>query len=133
MTIWDYMMEFCDGELDQDVCDTELDIWVCFCCDADMENSSDSYDRFLTLLAKNVQVANNPTEQVDGTLTCKFSDWAEKYNKQIRETMQKNGGYFEFTDPDEAYLNFVSDLDALIPGGASDSTYQMWLDVFQGD
>jgi hypothetical protein len=132
MTIWDYMMEYCDGEMDQDVTDSELDIWVAFCCDSDMENSSDTYDRFITLLAKNVQLSclSDIPETQEGILRCDFSGWAEQFNDKIRETMKKNHGHFQYKEPDGAYLNFVSDLEALISGQANDPTYQMWLDTF---
>ena len=131
MTIWDYMMEYCDGEMDQDVTDSELDIWVAFCCDSDMENSNDSYDRFLVMLAKKVNISDTPTEKVDGILRCDFSGWAEQFNDKIRETMKKNHGNFMYSEPSGAYLNFINDLEALIPGEAGDKTYQMWLDTFK--
>lgn len=132
MTIWDYMMEYCDGEMDQDVTDSELDILVAFCYDADMANSGDTYDRFLTLLAKNVNLSclSDIPEDQSEILRCDFSGWAEEYNDKIRETMKKNHGHFQYKEPDGAYLNFVSDLEALISGNANDPTYQMWLDTF---
>lgn len=44
--------------------------------------------------------------------------------------MRDHNGNFEF-DEDEGYLNFVSDLEALIAGYANESTYKMWLDCFK--
>lgn len=112
---------------DVDVSDTELDILVAFCYDEDMDKSEDAYDRFISLLANRVNISSWCGEN----LVCDFSGFAKDYNDKIRDTMIKNGGYFEFPDPEDAYLNFVSDLEGLISGCGNDSTYNMWLEVFK--
>lgn len=129
MTIKEYFNS-CNTD-DFDVCDTVLDdVYVAFVLGD--ETSNEPYDKFLSLLANNVEVIvpNSPNES---TITCKFSEFAEKYNDAIRATMVKNNGNFEFDEPDEAYLNFVSDLNALIAGYAGDATYEMWNKVFEAE
>lgn len=129
MTIKEFAIETCNGCFSYDVTDTDIDIWVCLDWDVEDESNTDPYYKFLTLLAQNVQVDQNASEE-DDVICCKFSDWAKQFNDKIYETMKKNNGYFEFPDKEEAYYNFISDLDALIPGNANDATYQMWIDVF---
>lgn len=112
-----------------DVCDTDLDnVYVAFVLGD--ETSDDPCDKFLCFLANNVEVIV-PKYAKENTITCKFSDFAKPYNDKIRETMIANNGNFEFDDEDEIYLNFVSDLNALISGNATNGTYEMWLNTFK--
>jgi len=124
MKIRDYAIEVDDGYFDQDVGDTELDMMVALCYDIH-DPLEDNYYKFLDMLARNVEIVS-----VSGYCACcDFSGWAKQYNDKIVQTMKDNNGNFEY-DEDEGYLNFVSDLEALISGYANDSTYKMWIECF---
>lgn len=125
MKIKDYAIEVGNGYFEQDVGDTELDMMVALCYDIH-DPLEDNYYKFLDMLARNVEVVSVS----DFCTCCDFSGWAKKYNDKIVKTMRDHNGNFEF-DEDEGYLNFVSDLEALIAGYANESTYKMWLDCFK--
>lgn len=113
------------NELDSDVFDTDIDMAVALVYQPEMEESTDSYDRFITDLCKITQVDRVGRNGI----VCKFSDALKPFNEQWKDIFEM--GYSEF-DEDEAYYEAVANLEALISGNASDRLYGELCDILEG-
>lgn len=129
LTLKDYAYTFGDGYMDEDVCDTEVDMLVAYIWDEDMAKSSDPYDKFQDLLASKVKVVGKGAY---GPI-CDFSGFARPYGKKISKFMNDwyYQEYFEFDFDDEPEYAFVEQLENLISGNATGSEYRGWLEVFK--
>ena len=119
ITLKDYAMNHFDGDIDEDVTDTEVDMLVAFVYDFN-EEPKDNYDRFLNLLGertKVVKVGNN-------VLTCDFSSVFKPYEDKLQDFF--NMDYSEFN---EAWAEAVSNLEALVSGNAGEKTYKELIDI----
>lgn len=110
---------FYNNNIDMDVYDTEIDIAVAFTFD--LNNTDDSYyDKFMMLLAKNVEV--NHIGKFG--MTCEFSKYfaqhADKVNKYVKENIGVSGGFFD----NELYLELTENLESLIAGYGSEDEYK---------
>ena len=125
MTIEQVAERLCDGSIDMDVCDTDIDMMVAFCYD--IGDSGDAYERFLGLLAKKVKVVTIR----DYVWVCDFSGYFKQFNDELIKLRDSNGwGTIEF-DGDETYYDYVLWLEALISGNASESSYSKLLTVLK--
>lgn len=125
MTIKEAAEEYFSGEIDIDVCDSEIDMAVAFCYT--VGDSSDCYEKFLELLSKNVRVVRY--EQNESIMTCDFSGFYRKYRDRLSEWFDKYM-FIRVFDEDEIEYDMVSLTEGLIVGFASESTYESLLKVF---
>lgn len=127
MKIKDYALKCEDGWMDIDVYDTDIDMGVAFVWDATAE-IKDEYDRFLSILAENVEI----DKFVSDWLVCDFSGYFRNLNSELEKLNKDNGwGTIEF-DGDETYYDYVLWLESLISGNESESTYKKINDVLTG-
>lgn len=120
MTIKEYAIQLEDGYLDQDVCDNDVDMSVAFVYDAEA-TSKDSYDKFIELLAENVEVVRlNPAWDC---LVCRFSDFYAKHKTQLVDLFTRN--HWDYTEFDEDQIEYEMTLwtEALVAGYESESVY----------
>lgn len=130
MKIVDYALKCEDGWMDIDVYDTEIDMAVAFVWSVRHEDKDeyDEYDRFLTILADNVEI----DKFVSDWLVCDFSGYFRNFNSELEKLNKDNGwGTIEF-DGDETYYDYVLWLESLISGNESESTYKKINDVLTG-
>lgn len=131
MTIYDYIVNVCDGEIDMDVSDTEIDMMVALCYDVNDEYGDEYPEmrKFLTTLVKNTKIV----KQIDGgyapILICDFSSFFKPYNEQLKDFFDMD--YSDF-DADEAYYEAVANLEPLISGNASESQYRELNEILAG-
>lgn len=125
MTIKEAAEEYFGGEIDIDVCDSEIDMMVAFCYT--IGDTNDCYDKFLELLSKNVRVVRY--DQNDSVMTCDFSGFYRKYRDKLNEWADKYMSIREF-DEDEVEYDMVLLTEGLVAGFASESTYESLLKVF---
>lgn len=122
MKIKDYALNCEDGWMDTDVTDTIVDLLVAFVWDANRE-IEDEYDRFLSLLANNIEVTRFPSERYN--MKCDFSGFFKNLNTELtmlyKELNWEKDEEFEY---DEICYDFVNSLDGLIAGYSSESTYR---------
>lgn len=121
MKIRDYALTCEDGWLDTDVTDTEIDMLVAFVWDANAK-AEDEYDRFLSLLAKNVEVKQVPNEKYN--MICDFSGYFRNFNDELKKLSDKEGWQTIEFDEDETYYDYVLWLENLISGYSSEDTYE---------
>lgn len=127
MKIKDYALKCEDGWMDIDVYDTDIDMGVAFVWDATAE-IKDEYDRFLSILAENVEI----DKFVSDWLVCDFSGYFRNFNSELEKLNKDSGwGTLEF-DGDETYYDYVLWLECLISGGVSESVYKKINDVLTG-
>ena len=122
MTLKDYAMNYFDGDIDEDVTDTEVGMLVAFVYDFN-EEPKDNYDRFLNLLGERtevVKVGNN-------VLTCDFSSVFKPYEDELQDFFN-----MDYSDFNEAWAEAVSNLEALISGNAGEKTYKELVDILSG-
>lgn len=119
MLLREYIEEVCDGYIDKDVTDTEVDIWVCLVYNLS-DGDSDSYYKFIKWLVDHVEVIRDS----DDILICDFSKAFKPYNDKLKHFF--NMEYSEFDD-DEAYYEAVTNLEALISGNATTAQYNALL------
>lgn len=127
MKIKDYALKCEDGWMDIDVYDTDIDMGVAFVWDATAE-IKDEYDRFLSILAENVEI----DKFVSDWLVCDFSGYFRNFNSELEKLNKDSGwGTLEF-DGDETYYDYVLWLECLISGGCDETTYKKINDVLTG-
>lgn len=127
MKIKDYALKCEDGWMDIDVYDTDIDMGVAFVWDATAE-IKDEYDRFLSILAENVEI----DKFVSDWLVCDFSGYFRNFNSELEKLNKDSGwGTLEF-DGDETYYDYVLWLEGLISGNESESVYKKISDVLTG-
>ena len=86
MKIRDYALKCEDGWMDIDVYDTDIDMGVAFVWGATAE-VKDEYDRFLSILADNVEVS----KFVSDWLVCDFSGYFRNFNSELEKLNNDNG------------------------------------------
>lgn len=122
MKIRDYALTCEGGWLDTDVTDKDIDMLVAFVWDAGSE-IKDEYDRFLSLLANNVEVLQVPNEKYN--MICDFSGYFRNFNDELKELYDRAGWCIdEEFDEDEIYYDFVLALEGLISGYSNEKTYR---------
>lgn len=122
MKIRDYALTCEGGWLDTDVTDTDIDLLVAFVWDANAK-AEDEYDRFLSLLAKNVEIKQVPNEKYN--MICDFSGYFRNFNDELKELYDRAGWRIdEEFDEDETYYDFVLALEGLISGYSNEKTYR---------
>ena len=122
ITLKDYAMKFYEGDIDEDVTDTDVGMLVAFVYDFN-EEPKDNYDRFLNLLGERtevVKVGNN-------VLTCDFSSVFKPYEDKLQDFFN-----MDYSDFNEAWAEAVSNLEALISGNAGEKTYKELVDILNG-
>lgn len=124
MKIRDYALRCEDKYMDVDVYDTDIDMAVAFVWDATGE-IKDEYDRFLSILANNVEI----DKFVSDWLVCDFSGYFRNFNSELEKLNNDNGWRTIEFDGDETYYDYVLWLECLISGGASEETYKKINDV----
>ena len=125
MTIAEYALRVRNGEFDSDVCDTEIDMLVYYYCDFN-EEPSDSYDKLMKYIGEHTYIK----EVKSNVVICDFSSLAKPYNNAWKELF--NMEYSEF-DENEAYYEFVVNLEPIISGNVSDNFCEEVLKVFNGE
>ena len=131
MTIYDYIVNVCDGEIDMDVSDTEVDMMVALCYDVN-NKYGDEYPemtKFLTTLVKGTKVVKQLNGGYAPVLLCDFSSFFKPYNEQLKDFFDMD--YSDF-DEDEAYYEAVANLEPLISGNASESQYRELNEILAG-
>lgn len=114
MLLKEYIEDVCDGYIDKDVCDSEIDMLVAFVYDLGEE--SDEYYKFLKWLTDHVKVVRENGD----FLICDFSGAFKPYNDKLKTFFNMKRSEFE---EDEAYYEAVVNLEALISGNASLNQY----------
>ena len=118
MTIKDVIDQyFKNGEIDQDVCDTEIDVAVALCYTLGDEN--DSYEKLLKLLVENVVVERYLSN--DTYMICDFSGYFRIYREKLIPWVNKYLNR-EFDD-DEVEYDMAQAIEGLIAGYFSESAY----------
>ena len=108
---------FENGEIDQDVCDTEIDVAVALCYTLGDEN--DSYEKLLKLLVENVIVERYLSN--DTYMVCDFSGYFRIYREKLIPWANKYLNR-EFDD-DEVEYDMAQAIEGLIAGYFSESAY----------
>lgn len=123
MKIRDYALTCEGGWLDTDVTDTDIDLLVAFVWDANAK-AEDEYDRFLSLLAKNVEIKQVPNEKYN--MICDFSGYFRNFNDELKKLYDKEGWDVDgdFDEDEEVYYDFVMALEGLISGYSNEKTYR---------
>ena len=118
MTIKDVIDQYFEnGEIDQDVCDTEIDVAVALCYTLGDEN--DSYEKLLKLLVENVVVERYLAN--DTYMVCDFSGYFRIYREKLIPWANKYLNR-EFDD-DEVEYDMAQAIEGLIAGYFSESAY----------
>ena len=104
---------------DVDITDKSIDMMVAFCLDPE-SGDSDSYDAFLTSLAKELKVDPMSKEQARKAdiIIVDMSKW-------VSDNFDKLDSIFDISGSsrDESVANMVEMMEAVISGAAKDSTY----------
>lgn len=130
MTIYDYIVNVCDGEIDMDVCDTDIDMMVALCYDVNSKDTEyPEMQRFLDILVNRTKIVKQNNGWSEPILVCDFTSVMKPYNEDWKKFF--NMEYSEFDD-DEAYYEAVVNLEPLISGNASESTYKEVTDILEG-
>lgn len=118
MTIKDVIDQYFEnGEIDQDVCDTEIDVAVALCYTLGDEN--DAYEKLLKLLVENVVVERYL--QNDTYMVCDFSGYFRIYREKLIPWANKYLNR-EFED-DEVEYDMAQAIEGLIAGYFSETAY----------
>ena len=120
MLLKNYIEEVCDGYIDKDVSDTEVDIWVALVYDL-ADGDSEPYYKFIKWLVDHVEVVKDNED----ILICNFSKAFKPYNDKLKDFFNMDNSDF---DEEEAYYEAVVNLEPLISGNASDSQYNALLE-----
>lgn len=131
MKIKDYALTCEGGWLDTDVTDTDIDLLVAFVWDANSK-IEDEYDRFLSLLANNVEVKQVPNEKYN--MICDFSGYFRKFNDELKKLYDDEGWDIDGDfDEDETYYDLVLCLEGLISGYSSERVYGKLNKILMGN
>ena len=118
MTIKDVIDQYFEnGEIDQDVCDTEIDVAVALCYTLGDEN--DAYEKLLKLLVENVVVERYLSN--DTYMVCDFSGYFRIYREKLIPWANKYLNR-EFND-DEVEYDMAQAIEGLIAGYFSETAY----------
>ena len=118
MTIKDVINQYFEnGEIDQDVCDTEIDVAVALCYTLGDEN--DAYEKLLKLLVENVVVERYLPN--DTYMVCDFSGYFRIYREKLIPWANKYLNR-EFDD-DEVEYDMAQAIEGLIAGYFSETAY----------
>ena len=118
MTIKDVIDQYFEnGEIDQDVCDTEIDVAVALCYTLGDEN--DAYEKLLKLLVENVVVERYLSN--DTYMVCDFSGYFRIYREKLIPWANKYLNR-EFDD-DEVEYDMAQAIEGLIAGYFSETAY----------
>lgn len=126
MTIKEAAEEYFNGEIDIDVCDSEIDMVVAF--RYTVGDNSDCREKFLELLSNNVRVVRY--EQNESIMTCDFSGFYRKYRDRLNEWVDKRRWFTRVFDKDKVEYDIVYLTESLIYDGALESDYESLLKVF---
>jgi hypothetical protein len=127
-TLYDFMMEYCDGDIDEDVSDTDIDMEVAFSyC---MRFNEDTYyDKFMLTMAKRTKITKvSYYRNHIMCLVCNFSEVLKPYNEQFKEFFNMENSEFH---EDEAYYEAVANLEPLFSGFAGESTYKEFYEIIK--
>lgn len=125
MTIWEFANLHQNGEIDIDVCDKEIDMVVAFTYDTKTE-PKDNYDRFMELLARNVQV----DWWREDMLCCDFSGFYRNHREALVKLSRENEWSL---DEEEIEYDAAEVTAAWIAGYSDEHTYGVLLDALAGD
>ena len=125
MTITQYAKTLDDNYIDQDVCDTDIDMMVALVYDFN-EEPTDYYNKFIKALCDKTKI-----EKIsDSVLVCRFTDVFRPYNEECEDIFNMENSEFR---ADEAYYEAVANLEPLIAGYAGESTYKDMYDLLNGN
>ena len=146
-TLWDlsWRLDAGDNDVEYDVCDDGWDWCCCLCFNKIPEQGSDSYTRFCTWLAKNLEL-DDPKDCLDNFayygVTCKVADlmWAHRdvfepfFNENNKRGYRpKDYGDID-PDADEGFYEaYMMPLESLIVGNYSEEDYSQLLEALQGN
>lgn len=123
-----------ENYIDMDVTDTDIDMLVAFVYDP-TEEIKDEYDRFLNIIAENVQIDTEYMDKhnvnADRVLVCDFSGYFRNFNSELEKLNKREGWRTLEFDGDETYYDYVLWLECLISGGTSYETYKKLNDVLE--
>ena len=125
MTITQYAKTLDDNYIDQDVCDTDIDMMVALVYDFN-EEPTDYCNKFIKTLCDKTKI-----EKInDSVLVCRFTDVFKPYNEECEDIFNMENSEFR---ADEAYYEAVANLEPLIAGYAGESTYKDMYDLLNGN
>lgn len=143
-TLWDlsWRLDAGDNDVEYDVCDNGWDWCCCLCFQKLPEQGSDSYVKFCTWLARNLEI-EDPDEYTEEpcTVTCKVADLMWKHRDVFEPFFNENNRYgyrpadYGDIDPDEDegfYEAYMTPLESLIVGNYSEEDYSKLLEALQG-
>lgn len=146
-TLWDlsWRLDAGDNDVEYDVCDDGWDWCCCLCFPKIPEQGSDSYTRFCTWLAKNLEL-DDPKDCLDNFayygVTCKVADLMWTHRDVFEPFFNENNkrGYrpkdYGDIDPnaDEGFYEaYMMPLESLIVGNYSEEDYAQLLAALQGN
>lgn len=123
ISLKDYAMNLCDGEIDKDVSDVDVDMLVAFVYNFN-NTPEDNYDKFLEILGERTIVVKDN----EWNLVCDFTSVFKPYEEQLRDVFDMD--YSEF---DEAYYEAVDNLEGLVSGMVGEKTYETLVNILNGN
>ena len=123
ISLKDYAMNLCGGEIDKDVSDVDVDMLVAFCYNFN-NTPEDNYDKFLEILGERTIVVKDN----EWNLVCDFTSVFKPYEEQLRDVFDMD--YSEF---DEAYYEAVDNLEGLVSGMVGEKTYETLVNILNGN
>lgn len=107
---------------DIDITDTHNDLLVAFCLDPE-NGDSDSYDKFLTSLAKELQIPPMTEDEIRSknitVLPVNMTKWVEDHFDKLDSIFDVGG-----ESKEEEIAELVEAMEGLISGAATDTTYK---------
>lgn len=107
---------------DIDITDTHNDLLVAFCLDPE-NGDSDSYDKFLTLLAKELQIPPMTEDEIRSknitVLPVNMTKWVEDHFDKLDSIFDVGG-----ESKEEEIAELVEAMEGLISGAATDTAYK---------
>lgn len=128
MTLADYAFRYEDGQLDVDVCDTEIDMAVCFSHDFNVKPAEDDkYEQFVDFIGRHVKVKYVGIDVIE----VDFSGFLKPFNEKLNKVQKDNDWRsIEFED-DELYYDFVLWMDDLLSGYEAEKIYEILLETLK--
>lgn len=121
MTIEEYAIENNMSNIDVDVEDTEIDIYVPLLYQLGETNTIQ--EKILDKLIKNVQIVRDSTK----LLVCDFSGYLKKYNDKILDYCNDKSIYI--ADYEDSYYWLVEQLPSVISGYANNTIYNSFIEI----